>query len=194
LRRRLAMRCICAGLSRRPGLLRSASLRTWWTSRFTVYATAGHLFRKKQQRQNDTLRLPILIAASLTNSDQIYALSVHGLTFGLSFTDIANTTDPHLSLTLGLQWLTRKRLVVTLQHVASQQDSDSVQPSFIQVDGTRRNIKLTPKRTETFRDLVDSQLPPAVQHRLDDHIMTLRDLLRDLIHIPSFRHTHLSRR
>src|SRR6266702_4806220 len=35
-RRRLAIRCIHAGFSRRPGLLRSASLRTWWTSRFTV--------------------------------------------------------------------------------------------------------------------------------------------------------------
>src|SRR5215472_609160 len=33
LRRRMAMRCIQAGFSRRPGLLRSASLRMWWTSR-----------------------------------------------------------------------------------------------------------------------------------------------------------------
>src|SRR5258708_6252590 len=36
LRRRMAIKCIHAGFSRRPGLLRSASLRTWWTSRFTV--------------------------------------------------------------------------------------------------------------------------------------------------------------
>ena len=33
LRRRLAISCIHGGFPRRPGLLRSASLRTWWTSR-----------------------------------------------------------------------------------------------------------------------------------------------------------------
>lgn len=146
-------------------------------------------FGKNSSGKTTLVRLPILIAASLTNADQFYALSAHGLTFGSSFTDLANATDPHPALTFGLQWSTRKRLIVTLQHVASQQDSDSVQPSFIQVDGTRRNIGLTPKRTATSRDLVDSQLPPAVQHRLDEHIITLRNLLQDLIHIPSFRPT-----
>ena len=63
------------------------------------------------------------------------------------------------------------------------------QPSFIQVDGARRVIKLGSRKTRTARDLVNSKLSPEIQVRLDQRIDTLKDLLENLIYIPSFRPT-----
>jgi predicted ATPase len=146
-------------------------------------------FGKNSSGKTTLARLPLLVAASLTNPEQFYALSARGLTFASSFTDLASTVDPHPSLSLGIEWSISRRLIITLQHISSQQDSDSVQPSFIQVDNTRRTIKLRPARTETSRGLVDTQLSQAAQRRLDQRIATLRDLLDDLIHIPSARPT-----
>lgn len=144
-------------------------------------------FGKNSSGKTTLARLPVLVAASLTNTEQLYSLSARGITFASSFTDLASAVDPHPSLSLGVQWSARKRLTVTLQHISSQQDLDSVQPSFIQIDGTRRTIGLNPKRTETSRGLVDSQLSPGAQQRLNERTATLEDLLENLIHIPSFR-------
>lgn len=146
-------------------------------------------FGKNSSGKTTLARLPILIAASMTNPEQFYSLSAHNLDFASSFTDLASTIDPHPSLTLGVRWSARRSLMTRLQHVSSQQDPDYVQPSFIQVDRTSRTIKLDSKRSRTARDLIDSQLPAATQLRLDQRINSLKDLLETLVHIPSFRPT-----
>jgi predicted ATPase len=144
-------------------------------------------FGKNNSGKTTLVRLPVLIAASLTNPDSFYALSAHGLTFGSSFTDLTTASDPHPSIFLGIQWSARRRLAVTLQHVTSQQDADSVQPTFVQVDGTAKTIGLQSKQTETSRTLVDSVLNPSAVRRLDERIATLQALLDGLVHIPSAR-------
>lgn len=48
LRRRMAMRCIQRGLCRRPDLWRSASLRMWWTSRFTMSSQISQRLAKSR--------------------------------------------------------------------------------------------------------------------------------------------------
>jgi AAA domain, putative AbiEii toxin, Type IV TA system len=147
------------------------------------------IFGKNSSGKTSLARLPVLVAASLTNPYQFYTLSSRGLTFGSSFTDLANSQDPHPSLSLGIQWSSRRRLNITLQHISSQEDPDSVQPSFIQIDGTRRNIRLRPTRTTTSKGLVDSRLTSDARRRLDQRITSLSHLLEDLIHIPSARPT-----
>src|SRR5690349_8892505 len=57
LRRRLAMSSIQGGLSRRPGLLRSASLRTWWTSRPSVPSQSSQ--RPARSRWISSFRLAL---------------------------------------------------------------------------------------------------------------------------------------
>jgi hypothetical protein len=151
------------------------------TPRITIF------FGKNSSGKTTLARLPVLIAASLTNPDQFYSLSAHGITFGSSFTDIGSAFDPHPSLTLGIQWSTRKSLTITLQHISGQYQSDTVQPSFIKVDGTQREFPLNPMRTGSSRSLVDGQLSQAAQRRLDLRIAALNDLLANLIHIPSAR-------
>src|SRR5258707_9899094 len=54
LRRRMAIKCIHSGLSRRPGLTRSASLRTWWTSRPAVSSQISQ--RPARSRKISSLR------------------------------------------------------------------------------------------------------------------------------------------
>jgi len=144
-------------------------------------------FGKNSSGKTTLAQLPILAAASLTNAEQFYSLSARGLSFASSFTTLASAVDPHPSLSLGVKWSARRRLAITLQHVSSQRDPDYVQPSFIQVDGARRVIKLGSRRTKTARDLVNSELSPEIQLRLDQRIDTLKDLLENLIYIPSFR-------
>lgn len=144
-------------------------------------------FGKNNSGKTTLVRLPILVAASLTNSDSLFSLSAHGLSFGASFTDLTNASDPHPSLSLGIQWSRTQRLAVVLQHVTSQQDNDSVQPSFIQVDRTRRPIELRRRRAEAPRDLLGSVLTSSAQQRLDKRINALRALLDQLIHIHSAR-------
>ena len=146
-------------------------------------------FGKNSSGKTTLARLPILVASSLTDPEQFYSLSARNVTFASSFTGLASAVDPHPSLSLGIRWSARRRLGITLQHVSSQLDSDSVQPSFIQVDGAQQYLRLDSKRTEAAKDLVSAHLSPAVQVRLDQRIDTLKHLLEELIHIPSSRPT-----
>jgi hypothetical protein len=144
-------------------------------------------FGKNNSGKTTLARLPLVVAASLTNPDSLYALSAHGLSFGSSFLDLATASNPHPAVALGIQWSPRRRLLLELQYVSSREEPDSVQPTFIDLDGSRNRVQLRRKRTETPQQLVESVLAPPAQRRLRQRIQMLEDLLDRLIHIPSSR-------
>ena len=99
-------------------------------------------FGKNNSGKTTLARLPVQIAASLSNTDSFYALSARGINFGSSFSDLANISNPHPAVFLGIQWSPRRNLALELQHVSSQEEPDTVQPTYIRVNGFQRSISL----------------------------------------------------
>lgn len=144
-------------------------------------------FGKNNSGKTTLARLPIVIAAGLTNPNTFYSLSARNLVIGSSFMEIANAGDPHPAISYGVDWSQGRNLSVGLQHIATSEGQDRVQPTFIQVDRHRQSYQLGIAMPSTAQALIESSLPEASKRILAERISELRNLLDNLIHIASSR-------
>lgn len=92
-------------------------------------------FGKNNSGKTTLARMPLIIAASITNSQTMYALSSSGLRFGSSFTGLASADQAHPKISFGIEWDSKHSIRFELQHIASRDLPDSVQPTYIEIDG-----------------------------------------------------------
>jgi predicted ATPase len=144
-------------------------------------------FGKNNSGKTSLARLPIVIAAGFTESESLYSLAARGLSFGSSFAELASMDNPHPSISYGIKWSQRKRISIDLQHIASSEDRDRVQPTSVEVNGYRREISLLNRAPRSALTLVEGVLSEAALRGFTQRTADLRVLLETLVHIPSSR-------
>ena len=95
--------------------------------------------------------------------------------------------NPHPAISYGIKWSERKRISIDLQHIASSEDRNRVQPTFVDVNGYRRRIRLLNQPPRSARKLVEGVLSEAALRGFAQRTAELRALLETLVHIPSSR-------
>lgn len=145
-------------------------------------------FGKNGSGKTTLARLPIFLAASLSSSD-LFALKVGKVNFGESFVDLAGPNQAHPRVSYQMQWGGKNRLGVTLQHLASGDGNEAVEPIALALDGSTVARALPASASvDTWQNLsVIAGLDQATMDRLGIHQRSLREMLNRIIHIPSTR-------
>ena len=146
------------------------------------------LFGKNNSGKTTLARLPMFAAASFANTDTMYALSHDSLTFGSSFADLASVDQPHPQISFGIEWSRKNRVSIALQHIASQKQGDSVQPTRVELDSDiKLTIPLQPTRPESAYSQVLKKVTDEQGERFHNRIEAAGTLLAEIVHIPSAR-------
>jgi hypothetical protein len=136
------------------------------------------LFGKNNSGKTTLARLPLFIASSFSNQESFFSLSAAGQQFGSSFVDLASVDQAHPRVSFGMAWTSRRHMAIELQHVASQEGDDSVQPVTIQIDNTAPvRLQLQQQRHEPAHKLISAALTPEQSSRFYTRIRDARRIL-----------------
>lgn len=131
------------------------------------------IFGKNNSGKTTLTRLPLFIAASLSNAG-LYALTSHGVRFGSSFSDIANRLQAHPSISYWLQADHGRRTSVELQSIRQGFEEHIVLSSYSIGDSASGQLPLL------------EPLPTEMQEAVRE-ARSVASALSPLIHIPSAR-------
>ena len=146
------------------------------------------IFGRNNSGKTTLARLPIFAVSSLTNSDNLYALSSGSTKFGSSFLDIVSVEQAHPKLSVGLSWTSEHYLGVTLQRVTVGIEQHSVQPLRVQLDSFDTvELILEREPAKPAYWAIQDVLNESQQVRLNNHRRYLNRVLRETVHIPSHR-------
>jgi hypothetical protein len=144
-------------------------------------------FGKNNSGKTTLARLPIAIISGLINPNTFYSTFANGISFGSSFTEIANAGNPHPAIFYGLTWSEQRSLSVRLQHISTSEGRDRVQPIYVEIDGHDETFQLDEPMTSTARSMVEQRMPAAAKQALGRNIESLEILLDSFLHIASSR-------
>jgi predicted ATP-dependent endonuclease of OLD family len=144
------------------------------------------IFGKNNSGKTTLARLPLFVASSLASED-LYALRISNLHFGVSFTDLASANQPHPAISIAAHLDKDRFIAVRLQRVITRASHEMVQPVELTLDKViEKSIQLTETiqtPSAAFRKLLTNSELALLNKRKN----MLRSIVESSIHIPGAR-------